>query len=106
MDVVGTNCDHLAAEVERVERLDHHLVALGALELVGACVLEIRHYMVYRRFHGVGGSLVELHTVAGIGHLGARDDKTGAVIEYIHGQISPSTVTLLIYLKFALATVP
>jgi hypothetical protein len=48
--------------------------------------------MVNRRFYGVGGSLVELHTMTGIGQLRARDDKTGAIIEYVHGQISPSTV--------------
>jgi hypothetical protein len=47
--------------------------------------------MVDRRFHGVGGGLVEFHVVAGIRHLGARDDKTGAVIEYVHRQFSPSS---------------
>ena len=84
MDIVGTHRHHLAAEVERVERLDHNLVTFGALELVGASVLEIRHHVVDRRFDGVGGSLMELHIVAGIGHLRARDDEAGAVIEYVH----------------------
>src|SRR5579863_8335632 len=85
MDIVGTDRDHLAAEIQCVERFDHHLVAFWAFEFVGAGILEIRHHMVDRRLNGIGGGLMELHVVAGISHLRARDDEAGAVIEYVHG---------------------
>ena len=92
--LLGRTVTTLLAEVERVERLDHHLVALWAFEFVGTGVFEVRHHMVDRRFNGVGGGLMQLHVVAGIGHLGARDDEAGAVIEYVHGSCLQSPESL------------
>ncbi len=84
MNVVRADGHDFVIEIERVERLDHHLAALLAFELVRTGVFEVRHHMVDRRFHCVGGILMEPQVVAGIGHFGARNHKSGAVIQYEH----------------------
>ena len=80
----GPDGDDLLAEVEGVERLDHHRAALRTLELVRAGVLEVRHDVVDRGLHRVGRVLVELHVVPRVRHLGARDDEALSSIEYEH----------------------
>src|SRR5215831_14381923 len=84
MDIVGAHGDDLLAEVERGERLDHGLAALFALELVRARILEVRHHVVDRSLHRVGCVLMKLQAVTGIGHLGARDYETSALVENVH----------------------
>src|SRR5215471_18641916 len=84
MDVVGTHGDDLLAKVERGEGLDHGLAALFALELVRARIFEVRHHVVDRSLHRVGGVLMKLQAVPGIGHLGAGDDETSALVENVH----------------------
>jgi len=74
----------LLAEVERVERLDHHLAALLALELIWARIFEVRHHVIDRRFDRVGRRYVQLHVVTGIGHLGARNYEACAFVQYVH----------------------